>query len=154
MYCGMWSTSRVSGPAPVAGLYTDDERLWAGSTLPPGIRFGKAVDGLEAGGAHPRAERRGLRGRRRRGVAQEPLHRGDHRRGLLRRRGGADELEARTAVGHGADDASAAGTVDAMVSPGPLKPRPRGGLHQWAFYVSLVAGALLVALAPSGRAAV
>jgi len=34
------------------------------------------------------------------------------------------------------------------------KPRLRGVLHQWAFYVSLVAGALLVALAPSGRAAV
>src|SRR3954453_19281969 len=33
------------------------------------------------------------------------------------------------------------------------KPRLRAVLHQWAFYVSLVAGALLVALAPSGRAA-
>jgi hemolysin III len=41
-----------------------------------------------------------------------------------------------------------------MVSPEPPKPRLRGVLHQWAFYVSLVAGALLVALAPSGRAAV
>jgi hemolysin III len=40
-----------------------------------------------------------------------------------------------------------------MVSPEPLKPRLRGVFHQWAFYVSLVAGALLVALAPSGRAA-
>jgi hemolysin III len=34
------------------------------------------------------------------------------------------------------------------------KPRLRGVLHQWAFYVSLVAGGVLVALAPSGRAAV
>jgi len=33
------------------------------------------------------------------------------------------------------------------------KPRLRGVLHQWAFYVSLVAGGLLVALAPSWRAA-
>ena len=40
-----------------------------------------------------------------------------------------------------------------MPSPEPLKPRLRGVFHQWAFYVSLVAGALLVALAPSGRAA-
>jgi len=41
-----------------------------------------------------------------------------------------------------------------MASPEPPKPRLRGVLHQWAFYVSLVAGGLLVALAPSGRAAV
>jgi hemolysin III len=34
-----------------------------------------------------------------------------------------------------------------------LKPRLRGVLHQWAFFVSLVAGAVLVALAPTGRAA-
>src|SRR3954465_8909304 len=40
-----------------------------------------------------------------------------------------------------------------MASPEPPKPRLRGVLHQWAFYVSLVAGGLLVALAPSGRAA-
>jgi hemolysin III len=41
-----------------------------------------------------------------------------------------------------------------MVFPEPTKPRLRGVFHQWAFYVSLVAGGLLVALAPSGRAAV
>jgi hemolysin III len=35
----------------------------------------------------------------------------------------------------------------------PLKPRLRGVLHQWAFMVSLVAGAVLVAAAPTGRAA-
>jgi hemolysin III len=34
-----------------------------------------------------------------------------------------------------------------------IKPRLRGVFHQWAFFVSVVAGALLVALAPSGRAA-
>src|ERR687890_2407165 len=39
-----------------------------------------------------------------------------------------------------------------MVAPEP-KPRLRGVLHQWAFFVSLVAGAVLVALAPTGRAA-
>jgi hemolysin III len=38
--------------------------------------------------------------------------------------------------------------------PPEPKPRLRGVFHQWAFFVSLVAGALLVALAPSGRAAV
>ena len=41
-----------------------------------------------------------------------------------------------------------------MSSPDQPKPRLRGVLHQWAFYVSLVAGGLLVALAPSGRAAI
>ena len=35
----------------------------------------------------------------------------------------------------------------------PLKPRLRGVFHQWAFMVSLVAGAVLVAAAPTGRAA-
>ncbi len=34
----------------------------------------------------------------------------------------------------------------------PAKPRLRGVSHQWGFVVSLAAGALLVALAPSGRA--
>jgi hemolysin III len=33
-----------------------------------------------------------------------------------------------------------------------VKPRLRGVLHQWAFFVSLVAGALLVVIAPAGRA--
>jgi hemolysin III len=33
-----------------------------------------------------------------------------------------------------------------------VKPRLRGVLHQWAFFVSLVAGAVLVAVAPAGRA--
>src|SRR5919197_1166008 len=33
------------------------------------------------------------------------------------------------------------------------KPRLRGVFHQWAFVVSLVAGAVLVTTAPSGRAA-
>jgi hemolysin III len=39
------------------------------------------------------------------------------------------------------------------VTPAPsLKPRLRGVFHQWAFFVSIVAGAALVALAPTGRA--
>jgi hemolysin III len=39
------------------------------------------------------------------------------------------------------------------VTPVPsLKPRLRGVFHQWAFFVSIVAGAVLVALAPTGRA--
>jgi len=33
-----------------------------------------------------------------------------------------------------------------------VKPRLRGVLHKWAFFVSLVAGAVLVAVAPAGRA--
>jgi len=37
--------------------------------------------------------------------------------------------------------------------PTEAKPRLRGVFHQWAFMVSLVAGAVLVAGAPTGRAA-
>src|SRR3954465_15103993 len=37
--------------------------------------------------------------------------------------------------------------------PTELKPRLRGVFHQWAFFVSLAAGAVLVAAAPTGRAA-
>jgi hemolysin III len=33
-----------------------------------------------------------------------------------------------------------------------VKPRLRGVLHQWAFFVSVVTGAVLVLLAPDGRA--
>jgi hemolysin III len=36
----------------------------------------------------------------------------------------------------------------------PVKPRLRGVVHQWSFFVSLVAGAALVLLAPAGRATV
>jgi hemolysin III len=35
-----------------------------------------------------------------------------------------------------------------------VKPRLRGVFHQWAFFVSLAAGAALVALAPAGRATI
>jgi hemolysin III len=34
----------------------------------------------------------------------------------------------------------------------PVKPRLRGVSHQWAFFVAVVAGAVLVIAAPSGRA--
>jgi hemolysin III len=37
--------------------------------------------------------------------------------------------------------------------PPEPKPRLRGVFHQWAFFVSLVAGVVLVAVAPTGRAA-
>ena len=37
--------------------------------------------------------------------------------------------------------------------PPETKPRLRGVFHQWAFFVSLVAGVVLVAVAPTGRAA-
>jgi hemolysin III len=36
----------------------------------------------------------------------------------------------------------------------PVKPRLRGVVHQWSFFVSLAAGAALVLLAPAGRATV
>src|SRR3954465_4921719 len=50
--------------------------------------------------------------------------------------------------------ASRAGTVGHVGATSPeLKPRLRGVFHQWAFFVSLVAGAVLVAAAPTGRAA-
>jgi hemolysin III len=41
--------------------------------------------------------------------------------------------------------------LSAMQVP-PVKPRLRGVLHQWAFFVSLIAGAVLVLIAPAGRA--
>jgi hemolysin III len=39
-----------------------------------------------------------------------------------------------------------------MQSLPTIKPRFRGVLHQWAFFVAVVAGAVLVLVAPSGRA--
>jgi hemolysin III len=41
--------------------------------------------------------------------------------------------------------------MDASVSA-RVKPRLRGVFHQWAFFVAVVAGAVLVLLAPDGRA--
>jgi hemolysin III len=56
--------------------------------------------------------------------------------------------DARTAVSDAASDAAAAvGEVAAKV-----KPRLRGVSHFWAFFAALVAGAVLVATAPDGRA--
>jgi hemolysin III len=42
----------------------------------------------------------------------------------------------------------------AQPTPEPLKPRLRGVSHQWAFFMSLVGGVVLVLVAPSGRATV
>jgi hemolysin III len=39
-----------------------------------------------------------------------------------------------------------------MPGLGPVKPRLRGVIHQWSFFVALVAGVVLVVLAPPGRA--
>ena len=39
-----------------------------------------------------------------------------------------------------------------IATDAPLKPRWRGVLHQYAFYVSLVLGSALIILAPSGKA--
>ena len=38
------------------------------------------------------------------------------------------------------------------IAAGPVKPRMRGVLHQYAFFVSLVLGAAVVILAPDGKA--
>ena len=38
------------------------------------------------------------------------------------------------------------------IPPLPVRPRLRGVVHQWSFFVALIAGATLVALAPAGRA--
>jgi hemolysin III len=42
--------------------------------------------------------------------------------------------------------------TEAAAPPFPAKPRLRGVSHQWAFFVSVVVGAALVALAPDGEA--
>ncbi len=49
--------------------------------------------------------------------------------------------------------------MDAAADPavsglGPVKPRLRGVVHQWSFFVALAAGAVLVILAPDGRGTV
>ena len=44
--------------------------------------------------------------------------------------------------------------VPSTTIPEPLKPRLRGVIHQYAFFVALVLGVLLVAFAPDGRARV
>lgn len=49
-----------------------------------------------------------------------------------------------------------AGTAVARQQPGPpppVKPRLRGVIHQWAFFVTLVAGGVLVATAPTAGSA-
>jgi hemolysin III len=38
------------------------------------------------------------------------------------------------------------------VPPLPMRPRLRGVVHQWSFFVALIAGATLVVWAPAGRA--
>jgi hemolysin III len=39
-------------------------------------------------------------------------------------------------------------------APLPIKPRLRGVVHQWSFFVALAAGAALVTWAPAGRATI
>jgi hemolysin III len=63
--------------------------------------------------------------------------------------------KAEEAVGRAADAARAgadAARDKAEAALAKVKPRLRGVTHQWAFFVSLVVGALLVAFAPSGDA--
>jgi hemolysin III len=43
-------------------------------------------------------------------------------------------------------------SMPSMPSLPQVKPKLRGVLHQWAFFVSVVAGAVLVVVAPAGRA--
>src|SRR4051794_34009948 len=61
---------------------------------------GLALDALQQRGAVPRVGRRLDGRRRRRGLAQEALERGDDGSGLLGRGGRGDDLELGTAVGH------------------------------------------------------
>jgi hemolysin III len=42
--------------------------------------------------------------------------------------------------------------VDPARPAAPVKPRLRGVVHQWSFFFALVAGSILVVLAPAGRA--
>jgi hemolysin III len=56
---------------------------------------------------------------------------------------------ARDATGRGLSSARSRAAEAANAIP---KPRLRGVSHQWAFFVSLVAGAALVILAPEGKA--
>ena len=46
------------------------------------------------------------------------------------------------------------GAVAPAQETAPVKPRLRGVVHQWAFFVALAAGGALVVLAPAGRATV
>ena len=66
--------------------------------LPPLVARRRVLDALEPRRAHPLGSARRLLGRRRRGVAQELLDRGDHRRRLVGRGGAAAQLQARAAV--------------------------------------------------------
>ncbi len=56
--------------------------------------------------------------------------------------------DAKAAAGEAVADAKAA-TAEAIEK---VKPRLRGVSHQWAFFAALVAGAILVWLAPAGKA--
>jgi hemolysin III len=44
--------------------------------------------------------------------------------------------------------------ADRLAALAPEKPRLRGVIHQWSFFVALVAGVALVVLAPAGRATI
>src|SRR5215213_2772864 len=56
------------------------------------------------------------------------------------------------AAREGAVDAMAAAREGAAEAMAKVKPRLRGVSHEWAFFVSLVAGSILVIAAPSARA--
>lgn len=93
-----------------------------------------------------------------------------HRASTARGAAGQRAAEARDAAQHRVAGARAAAgerladarestearVADAKAAAGEaierVKPRLRGVLHQWAFFAALVAGAVLVALAPEGRA--
>jgi hemolysin III len=55
----------------------------------------------------------------------------------------------------GETDGAGAGSLELMMSDAiTAKPRLRGVSHQWAFFVAVVAGTVLVIAAPAGRATV
>jgi hemolysin III len=47
---------------------------------------------------------------------------------------------------------TASGAIAPTKPPTPVKPKLRGVVHQWSFFVAVAAGIALVALAPAGRA--
>src|SRR5829696_4729523 len=100
-----FSEPRHAAPRVMAPLASRRMRDRVGSPLAPGVRVapggrsaGLAAHGLVERRALPRVARGPRGGGRRRVVAHEALERGDDRGGLLRRRGGRDDLALGAAV--------------------------------------------------------
>jgi hemolysin III len=83
---------------------------------------------------------------------------GEPKRGKPAKERVADARDAATQRVTDARDSAAQHLADARVTAsefiGRQKPRLRGVSHQWAFFVSLVAGAVLIVAAPTPRATI